>query len=110
MRLHLLLGAVRSSVHDVFDLVSIERSSDAPVIMSTWHEKESLEEALWFALVSAYPVGTFAEQCGSVVAIAIGSPGARRSDSRSHGGPTWVYGEVVTWLPAPEILALLRQS
>lgn len=75
-------GAACSLVHDIFDLVSIERGSDAPLIMSTWHESESLDDALWFALFTAFPDDALSERCRSVVAVAIGSPS--RADQIRH--------------------------
>lgn len=48
-------------VHDLFDVADLEENpeSNAPdtetVIISTWHDSEPLEEALWFAIHSAYP-------------------------------------------------------
>jgi hypothetical protein len=41
-----------SRVHDLFDLASIDADQ---FVMSTWHEDESLAEALWFALCNAWP-------------------------------------------------------
>lgn len=63
-----------SKVHDVFDLVSIERGDEAPVVMSTWHERESLGDAIWFALFVAEPDGSFSQRCGSVLGVSIASP------------------------------------
>lgn len=57
-------------VHDVFDegVLDIE-----PVIMTTWHDKESLDSALWFFLFSAFPDDGYGiVQNG--LAISIGDP------------------------------------
>jgi len=67
-------------VHDLFDQVDIEQNpeSNVPetdtVIMSTWHDSESLEEALWFAIYSAYPTGLYETTWRATIAAAVGSP------------------------------------
>ena len=67
-------GSHCSLVHDVFDSVSIERGPEGPVIMSTWHEQESLSDAIWFALFSANPDDSFSERCGSVLGVSVARP------------------------------------
>lgn len=61
-------------VHDIFDDADI-LEDPASVIMSTWHEADSLEEALWFALHSAYPAPPYEATTTSVVAAIIGNDG-----------------------------------
>jgi hypothetical protein len=67
-------------VHDLFDHVDIEENPEpnAPgmdtVIMSTWHDTESLEKALWFSLYSAYPASPYDRTTTATVAAAIASP------------------------------------
>jgi hypothetical protein len=64
-------------IHDVIDEeyardgLSVE--SDDSTIMTTWHNNESLEEAIWFPLDVAFPDDRFFEECRSVVAVCIGS-------------------------------------
>lgn len=64
-------------VHDVFDDADILENSESnasdteTVIMSTWHENDSLEEALWFALHSAYPAPPYDATTISTVAAVI---------------------------------------
>ena len=48
--------------------------SDDSTIMTTWHNNESLEEAIWFTLNVAFPDDRFFDECRSVVAVCIGSP------------------------------------
>lgn len=63
-------------VHDIIDEVLVDRSPDATdedVIMTTWHEDEALDEALWFAVNSAYPAGAYEGTCETLVAIAVES-------------------------------------
>lgn len=63
-------------VHDIIDEVLVDRSHDATdedVIMTTWHDDETLEEVLWFAVNSAFPAGAYEETCKTLVVIAVGS-------------------------------------
>ena len=65
-------------VHDIIDEVLVDRNSDTTdedVIMTTWHDDETLEEALWFAVNSAFPAGAYTETCKTLVAVAVGSEG-----------------------------------
>jgi len=64
-------------VHDTFDdadiLEKLESNSldTDTVIMSTWHEDESLEEALGFALNSAYAAAPYDATTTSTIATVI---------------------------------------
>ena len=62
-------------VHDIFDEVlvmrEIEDKRDSPHVMTTWHNDESLDEALWFMLYSAYPDDSLAETCGVDLAVSV---------------------------------------
>ena len=63
-------------VHDIIDEVACNRNpdeTDEDVIMTTWHEDQALDEALWFAVNNAFPAGAYEETCKTLVAIAIGS-------------------------------------
>jgi hypothetical protein len=56
-------------VHDLFDL---ERMPDEPkgrVVMTTWHSKESLSEALWFFANCAEPDDGFEADCTDWIAL-----------------------------------------
>jgi hypothetical protein len=57
-------------VHDIFDegVLDVE-----PVIMTTWHDKESLGSALWFFLFSAFPDDGYGV-VENGLAISIGNP------------------------------------
>jgi hypothetical protein len=63
-------------VHDIFDEVELEldgaRPSDS-VIMTTWHNDESLEDALWFFVNSSFPDAVYAETCRTGIAVTIGN-------------------------------------
>jgi len=40
--------------------------------MTTWHENESLDDALWVFLNSTWPNDTYADDCNAAIAISIG--------------------------------------
>lgn len=66
--------------HDIVDEVEVEMETfEKPcparhngTLMTTWHEKESLDEALWFLLSCAWPLDNEIESCSTVV-ITIGN-------------------------------------
>ncbi|MDB6019130.1 MAG: hypothetical protein JWR19_3619 [Pedosphaera sp.] len=64
-------GADCERVHDIFDDVSL---SIEPVIMTTWHSTDSLDEALWFFVYNAYPDDGYSDACRSNLAITVGHP------------------------------------
>lgn len=63
-------------VHDIFDEVGIEldgaRPSDS-VIMTTWHDDESLEDALWFFVNCSSPDAAYEDTCRIGIAVTIGN-------------------------------------
>jgi hypothetical protein len=59
--------------HDLFDKVRDDEGEAA--IMTTWHQHESLKEALWFFLASTYPDEEFADTTGAAVAVVIDNSG-----------------------------------
>jgi hypothetical protein len=61
-----------SRVHDLFDLAGLDIRPD-DLIMSTWHDDETLSEALWFFLFCAFPDEAYVEQCRAGVGVVIGS-------------------------------------
>ncbi|MEA2239356.1 MAG: hypothetical protein QOC81_4080 [Thermoanaerobaculia bacterium] len=66
-------------VHDIFDDADILENPESnvaeteTVIISTWHNSDSLEEALWFAMHSAYPAPPYEPTTISTVAVVIGN-------------------------------------
>ena len=64
-------GADCERVHDIFDgeCVDVE-----PVNMTTWHSKDSLDDALWFFVYSAFPDDGYGDTSRSGLAISIGRP------------------------------------
>ena len=62
-------------VHDIFDEVELELEGQRPpesVVMTTWHNDESLEEALWFFVYSSYPDPAYEHSCTTGIAAVIG--------------------------------------
>lgn len=64
-------GADCGRVHDVFDLECLDAE---PVIMTTWHSDDSLDEALWFFVFNAHPDDGYFDATRSALAISIGNP------------------------------------
>ena len=63
-------------VHDIMDEVVADRNfdeTDEDVVMATWHDDETLEEALWFAVKSAFAVGAYEQTCKTLVTVTIGN-------------------------------------
>jgi hypothetical protein len=65
-------------VHDIVDEQYLIESGysvhdDETVVMTTWHNDESLEEATWFAINVAFPDDRFFDECKAVVAVCIGN-------------------------------------
>ncbi|HEX2882321.1 MAG TPA: hypothetical protein VHO25_22530 [Polyangiaceae bacterium] len=61
-------------VHDTFDEViatSDPESDDDHAILTTWHSSETLDEALWHALFTAFPAPAFAATTRTTVVIAV---------------------------------------
>lgn len=67
-------GDDSSQLHDVIDLVIIEKGfeREESVIMTSWAENESLDDALWFFLNNAWPDDEYVADCHTGVAISIG--------------------------------------
>lgn len=63
-------------VHDIFDEQEVCGRQglipDNATVMSTWHNDESLEEVLSFALATAIPDDFFMEETGSLLCLVIG--------------------------------------
>ena len=62
-------------VHDIFDEVygmrEIDEKREYPQVMTTWHNDESLDEALWYMLNSAYPDEALAHTCRVDLAVSV---------------------------------------
>ncbi len=62
-------------VHDLFDSIRDAFDSDATdesVVMTTWHDDESLEDALWYFLFAAMPATGYQGKPMSLVACIVG--------------------------------------
>jgi hypothetical protein len=64
-------GSDCERVHDIFDGECLDVE---PVIMTTWHSKDSFDEALWFFVSNAYPDEGYWGTSRSSLAISIGRP------------------------------------
>jgi len=65
-----------SRVHDACDFAAMElglNRGDA-VIMTTWHDREPLEEAIWFAANAAFPHDSYTQAADALIALSVGSP------------------------------------
>ncbi|MGC4027294.1 MAG: hypothetical protein QM696_00275 [Steroidobacteraceae bacterium] len=71
-------GSDCERVHDIidtFDVLLHPEPIDDRVIMTTWHDTDSLQEALWFVLNCTWPAGIYSEGCDATVAISIANAG-----------------------------------
>ncbi len=69
-------GSDCERVHDLVDQAAFDPDADYdvdPVIMTTWHDDEPLEEAIYFALTDANPDDDYADDCTGTVAVSIGN-------------------------------------
>jgi len=66
-------GPACERVHDLFDLERLPKEPRDRVVMTTWHSKESLSEALWFFEHCAEPAEGFAANCRDWVALSVES-------------------------------------
>ncbi len=63
-------------VHDCFDEVIVAAnldSTDDNVVMTTWHAHDSLDEALWYFVNSAFAVKNYRADCRDWITIVIGN-------------------------------------
>jgi len=58
-------------LHDQFDLERVPEEPEGRVVMTTWHTRESLSEALWFFANCAEPNEGFEAHCTDFVAISV---------------------------------------
>jgi hypothetical protein len=64
-------------VHDLMDIAIVQREIKEEIkypIMTTWHNDESLDDALWFMLEVAYPDETYENSCGSSLVVSVANP------------------------------------
>ena len=72
----------------VHDLIDAERPEDEPgpddVVMTTWHDDEDLDEAIWESIYVAMPAGRYENGCEAVVAIVVDAPAAAEQIRRRY--------------------------
>jgi hypothetical protein len=64
-------------VHDTIDQAIIQRNPDETngnVVMTTWHDKDPISEAVWFFLNCAWPADDYVHTCSDWIAAVIGNP------------------------------------
>jgi hypothetical protein len=86
-------------VHDIVDeeyaLGGLSVHDDESTIMTTWHDKESLDEAVWFALNAAFPDDRFIDDSRSVVGVCIGRSGWATEIAAAFADPRALQARVV---------------
>lgn len=64
-------------VHDWFDqeivYMEVLEGIERPCIMTTWHDDEPLEEAIWFLLYAANPVEEYLPTCQASIIVSVGN-------------------------------------
>ncbi len=68
-------GAGCEALHDIADQKIAELSEDNRhllEVMTTWHDKEPLSEALWDLLNISWPANPFEEECNAALVICVG--------------------------------------
>jgi hypothetical protein len=62
-------------VHDVIDeeILHLDLEKDGSVIMTSWHNHETLLEALWFFVFNSFPDDKYLNSCKAGIAISCGS-------------------------------------
>ena len=74
--------------HLAFDLACSEFETDSDhVIRTTDHSKESIEDAIRFALVCAYPVDPYDKDCKATIAICVNDQTASHTVRKAFTDP-----------------------
>ncbi len=61
-------------LHDTIDHAAKENEiAENSVLMTTWHDNESLQEVLWFFINTAFPHDAFEHTTKSMIAISVGN-------------------------------------
>jgi hypothetical protein len=68
-------GADCERIHDIFDETGVELDLDQnrAVIMTTWHDAEPLEEAIWYFMNCAIPDEAYRRTCKDWIFAPIGN-------------------------------------
>ena len=52
----------------------MDPEQNRPVVLTTWHKDETLKEALWFFVNSAFPAEEYEPNCNDWIVALIGDP------------------------------------
>ena len=66
-----------SRVHDIFDEASVQieiETGNDRLIMTTWHEDDTLDEALWFLVYCAVPDEILFASCRTSYIVSVANP------------------------------------
>lgn len=64
-------------VHDLIDAEWVGNGftpGTDSTLMTTWHDDDSLADAIWFAIFTAHPIDTYFDECRTVIAVCVGCP------------------------------------
>ena len=85
-------------VHDLFDDAICEREpnpTDSSVIMTTWHDEENLDEALWFHLNTAFAAGDYEASCKASLIISVGNDHWTQKIEKRLAAPEQLSAEIL---------------
>jgi hypothetical protein len=72
----------------VHDLIDEERPAEEPgpddVVMTTWHNDEPLDEAIWQSIFVDFRTGRYEEACDAIVAVVVNDPAAANQIRRRY--------------------------
>ncbi|OGR34856.1 MAG: hypothetical protein A2091_05040 [Desulfuromonadales bacterium GWD2_61_12] len=71
----LFWGPGCEALHDLADEELVKLSANnknLQEVMTTWHENDSMSEALWDSLNAAWPAEPFEDECDSLLVISVG--------------------------------------
>jgi hypothetical protein len=111
-------GPACSRVHDIFDFAlyvdneELRRDADEhdSTIMTSWHEDEGLDEALYFAVFDAHPDDRYFDRCRSLLAVVVDSPSWASEVRHRLENPAALSEDVLAREPEPrsKLARLLR--
>jgi hypothetical protein len=83
--------------HDIIDeTLSIEpEEPDDAVILTTWHDSDSLAEAVWFVIETISAASAYESTCSTVVAISVGNSKWQADIEHWPAEPTRLAGLVL---------------
>ena len=66
-------GPCCERVHDIADRLRPTQEPTDSVVMTTWHDDESLEDALWFFVFNTFPDDAFVRTTRSGLGVSVGN-------------------------------------